>query len=139
MVRRVDKGDNMSAKAKFCASLPWQVQIHWYDLTGVVQLDDERFAKLELCTRETAGVYRGFTAKIVNKTRGVIDCKTFLFDDYLNDRNDKRSDYPLYGNHCFSVHSSCGWDWHIAIPNRPETFTQAIEFWIQEFSKAAIG
>jgi len=120
-----------SSKTGFCSSLPWRARIEWFDLTGLVDLDHERHAKLTLTEGGVVGDYVGFRVEIQSKRTGSLDLKLFRFGDYLNpedpaERTDRRSDYPGP----FVVVAQLGWRWYIAIPTHPEKFTSAIERYI---------
>lgn len=127
----------MNDKTKFCASLPWEEDITWLDLTGIIVMDEDRRAKVELSTRGVCGEYPGFLVTVLSKRTGTIDSKFFRFDDYLDrkaDRADGRKDYPLGKNTCFHVVSHCGWDWYIAKPRDARPFTEAVESYVGAFA-----
>jgi hypothetical protein len=132
-----DKG----SPAGFCASLEWgePQRITWLDTTGYIELDNDRRARLqlaELCARDapwpTSGYLTGFEVQIVSKTRGRLDGKAFLFDDYLHERADHRSDVALREG-TFKVIGRVGWRWYIAVPASTHPFTSAVERYINLF------
>jgi hypothetical protein len=120
-----------SSKTAFCQSLPWRARIEWFDLTGLVYIDQERHAKLTLTEGGVVGDYVGLRVEIQSKRTGPLDLKTFRFCDYMNpddpaERADNRRDYPGP----FVVVAQLGWRWYIAVPKNPEKFTSAIERYI---------
>jgi hypothetical protein len=132
-----DKG----SPAGFCASLEWDEprRITWLDMTGYIELDDDRRARLQLAelrahdaSYPTSGYLTGFEVEIVSKTRGRLDGKTFLFDDYLDERADNRADVRPQGG-TFKVISRVGWSWYLAVPATTRPFTSAVERYLELF------
>lgn len=113
--------------------------ITWLGMDGYVQLDDDRRAHVVLATDNpyarypTAGDYTSIVVSIVSKTRGLIQRKVFVFDDYLHERKDDRTDYPIAGNTTFQVVDHCGWDWYIAVPTSTTPLVQAIDTFLDMF------
>jgi hypothetical protein len=125
-------------KARFCAGLPWGIQIDWFDLSGAHSLGPDRLAIIELATHATHGHYPGMRVRITSRTKGEIDSKYFLFDDYLDKsregRADDREDYPESQRAgCFMVIDHVGWHWYIAQPRTATPFCRAIERWIEHW------
>jgi len=120
-------------KEAFCRSFDWDIDIKWMDLSGYVRIDDDRRARIQLATHGTMGEYRAFIVSIISKRKGKIEAKSFLFDDYLSDRSDNRSDYPLGKNPCFMVIDHIGWRWYIAVPKTTRPLCQEIEKYIEIF------
>ena len=108
----------------------------WFDLTCLVQLDADRVAKLEIREVGTVDSYNAIVVKICNRKTGVIDEKTFRFDDYLSfepqDRVDDRKDYQ--GGFSAWLHNGA-LDWYIAKPKSVEPLTKAIEFYITSYAR----
>jgi len=122
----------MNEKTNFCQSFPWKLKIKWQDLEGIVTLDADRRAVIELSERNNHTPYAdhfvSFLVKIVSKTNGTITSKLFLFSDYLDIRKrvDARPDFKTNGFHAWH-----GTEWYIAIPKDTTPLVEAIENWIE--------
>lgn len=131
--RRTKAGD----RAKFCASgFAWfglLDELQWYDLTGVLELDDRRRVEIELVTLGTHGHYEGFLVTISSKDRGQLGQKVFRFRDYLAtvtrkpDGDQRSARDELDG---FKVIAHCGWDWYIVRPADTSEITIPIHDYI---------
>jgi hypothetical protein len=115
--------------------LAWTAEFRWFDKVGMLQLDEDRFARSELCAPVVVGSYSRVEVKIVSKRAGVIDSKSFSFGDYLPDtpaaRADSRPDYHA-GYYAWHYQGEC--DWYIGVPNDTRPLTQAVEDYIGLFS-----
>lgn len=123
---------NTMTKSNFCQkAFSWHdYDIEWFDLTGVICLDDDRRAVITL-EGATRGEFDSFHVEIMHKKNGKIQAKQFLFRDYLDfsKRLDSRSDF----NDGFKVIESVGWKWYIAVPSVTKPLTSAIEKFIGSF------
>lgn len=92
--------------------------IKWYNRKGVLSLNQETNATIELVSNGVHKTYKGYLVSIIHKENGKIDSEYFDFDAYMSQDNriDERMDYK--GG--FSIHeSTCeGYPrWYIAEPN----------------------
>jgi len=79
--------------------------VRWFDVVGMVPLDGERRARLELSTYGTHDHYEGIEVRIVSKATGPVDRKLFLFKDYVSERAG-RTDADI------EVIGYVGWKWY---------------------------
>lgn len=125
-------------KKAFCESLEWKREIVWSGRTGMTRLDEDRVAKIVLCTLGTHQHYPGFRVTILNKREGVVDQTYFRFDEHLDksleSRTDGREGFPgSPKNLTFQVISHCGWHFHVAKPKTTRPFCEAVERHIDMF------
>jgi|SRR5271165_874061 len=83
--------------------------VRWFDVVGMVPLDDKRRARLELVTQGTSDHYEGIEVRIVSKTDGPVDRKVFLFRDYVSERLG-REKHSLEAE--IAVYGYVGWKWY---------------------------
>lgn len=79
--------------------------VRWFDVVGMIPLDGSRRARLELVTQGTSEHYEGIEVRIVSKTDGPVDRKTFRFSDYVSERHG-REDAEI------AVIGYVGWKWY---------------------------
>ncbi len=79
--------------------------VRWFDVVGMIPIDGERRARLELVTHGTSDHYEGIEVRIVSKANGIVDRKLFLFMDYVSERKG-RDDAEI------SVIGYVGWKWY---------------------------
>lgn len=93
------------------------VALHWYDKTGIYNLDKHRIVEITLSDPRIANHYLGYDVRIVHKNNGEIARHFFNFNDYLDncpeERADNRVEYtgPYY---VWLHHGELGW--YIAKP-----------------------
>lgn len=95
------------------------VHILWFDKVGCFNLLSNIVVEIELVTHGTADHYKGYEVRLNHKQNGPITGKKFLFNDYLDEREDDRqNDYPTGSGGTFYVSHSehKGVNWYIAIP-----------------------
>jgi hypothetical protein len=90
--------------------------IRWFEKKGILKINDDVNASIELAITNVWGEYPGYLVTIANKKEGKIDSHYFDFNSYLKTRVDDKQD--LHSG--FSIISHCGWDWYIAIPEMSE-------------------
>jgi hypothetical protein len=93
------------------AEFTWPSTAKFYQKTVLIQMDDQRIAKVEL--HHNGSGYIGFDVSIINKTTGLIDKTSLYFNDEMTveDRADDRPDHK--GGFIIGV-SEIGW--YIAVP-----------------------
>ena len=101
------------------------------DLSGYVDLPDNRLAVVELSYTINSSAYDSFVVSIINTRSGEIDCKRFHFADYLDPakRSDERRDYKGH----YHVRPE-DWTWFIAVPADTGPLVKAIESYVELFA-----
>jgi len=112
------------------------VHILWFARKGTFELENNIVVEIELMTRGYADHYVGYMVRLIHKTKGKLTEHFFRFDDYLEEREDNRDDYPLGDNTCFYVDSRA--KWYIAIPTFDDIadFQSRVMTFIGEYGEA---
>ena len=105
-------------------------EIQWFDTTGIVQLPGRRIAKLEVVDEGHHDHLTALVVTIAHKDTGVIDRKTFNFNDYLKTRSDTRKDVET-NFYIWSEGRGGSFDWYISTPKDLGELTYPIEAYIQ--------
>lgn len=98
------------------------VNFMWFDKLGTFELKNNIVVEIELETCGRQDQHEGYMVRLIHKSGGKLTQHYFKFDDYLEEREDDRTDYPLGDNHCFYVDDKA--DWYIATP----TFDDVVEY-----------
>ncbi|MCK5158845.1 MAG: hypothetical protein KAR08_06795 [Candidatus Heimdallarchaeota archaeon] len=120
------------------------IHIIWTDKLGVYKTKT-KVVEFKLETRGTMDKYEGYKVRIIHKTNGKLSSHFFKFDDYLDERKDKRQhDYP-HGDRSggFYVHHNSQakfrkelevW-WYIAVPTFDAIagMQSAITSWLESY------
>ena len=109
------------------------MSITWFDLSGVMQIDDNRAAVIGLVSRGTRDRYEGIGVSIVDKYTGEIVGKRFWFVDYL-----VRAKHQAHINAKSWMNLHVGLyqgniDWYIIVPESTKPLVDAVKKWIAQF------
>lgn len=121
------------------------IHITWTDRLGVWS-HKNKVVEFELATYGTAGQYEGYKVRVISKSAGELSSHYFKFDDYLDEREDKRQhDYPsgtdksggfyVHHNSLASHRKELEVWWYIAVPTFDTIagMQSAITTWVQSF------
>jgi len=118
----------------FCAKtfrLSAAREIQWFDTTGLVQLPKRRVAKLEVSESGHHDHYDTLVVTITSKDSGVIDRKSFKFNDYLKSRSDTRNDVETNFYVWAGGHGGGKFEWYIATPKIMEELMLHVEAYLK--------
>lgn len=109
---------NQSFWVGYCGDGDGPVEFCWFDKTGLFELKNGIVVEVELSTHGTCDKYEGYEVRLNHRINGPITRKFFLFDDYLEGREDNRPDYggdhrTFWVQHDRRAHKV---DWYIAHP-----------------------
>lgn len=95
--------------------------ITWYDQTGVMNLDDDRFVQFTLDDIGTRDHFNGYMVEVFNKTSGCIYKKFFRFQHHMefNHRSERDKYYHIWYN-------SGNLDWYISRPKDTKKFVKIL-------------
>lgn len=130
---------NKGTKAEFARSLDWPDDFisEWVGDTGIVRIDDDRRARIDLSTYGQGGHYVGAYVMIINKREGEVDKRFFRFDDFLLGavkRTDGREDdYPIGSNPTYQAIDHVGWHWYIAVPETSAPWCEALQQYVEVY------
>ena len=102
-------------------------KIDWFDIDGVLKLDDTRVVKFKLDTHGVRDQYEGYLIQIINKHDGIVDRKFFSFKEYLEFSH--RPDSKHY--HVWKYGGNL--DWYISRPIKTKPMVDRIFDWVGQF------
>jgi len=90
-----------------------------------VQLDDVRRAVVSLAEGRVSGTFDRLSVKIVSKTHGKLDTKSFTFGAYLPGSDKVDNGYRIIAH--------TGWSWYIARPTTTRPLIEAVAAYVRMF------
>jgi hypothetical protein len=109
-------------------------EARWLDVVCLIQMTNNRVARVEITDRSCQDHFGALDVKIIHTVNGDIDFKTFKFRDYLDEREDTRTDLPEERPHVWT-NSGSKFEWYIAHPTKAARtkLTAAIVAYIKAF------
>lgn len=144
--KRATKRDFMQYRLDWSPVLALGFPAEWIGAELYVSLDDVRRVVISVHTTGTHEHYNRLAAKVVSKTAGPIDERSFAFRAFLGNvgRADDRADGPNRHPHNdpalnridvpFEVISTCAWDWYIAVPATTLPLMEAVAAYVRTFA-----
>lgn len=144
--KRATRRDFMQHRLDWTPLLAIGLPVEWIGAELYVMLDDARRAVISIQTTGTHEHYDRIVCKIVSKTAGPIDDRSFGFQAFLG--NVGRADRRVGGSHPYPTNDParnridvryevidyCGWDWYIAIPATTLPLTEAVAAYVRTFA-----
>jgi hypothetical protein len=105
----------------------------WLDVVCIAQMSKGRIARIELSDVGYADHYAQLFVKIIHPENGTIDSKTFYFSDWLDTRDDDRTDHPNQRPYVWANNGE--FKWYIALPSKTalKRLMAAIDGYIKAF------
>lgn len=130
--KRATKRDFMQHRLDWTPVLALGYPAEWIGAELYVSLDDTRRVVISIHTTGTAEHYNRLAAKVVSKTSGPIDDRSFGFMAFLGGVS--RTDWRESVHDRFEVIDHCGWDWYIAVPSTTLPLTEAVAAYVRTFA-----
>lgn len=111
------------------------VTFMWFARIGTFNLMNNIVVEIELKTHGHRDHYVGYEVRLIHRINGLLTNHFFRFDDYFEERDDDRDDYPLDNNDCFYVDKNA--DWYVAKPTFDDivTFQSEVMTFINEYGE----
>jgi len=109
--------DNRGTPVGFCASLEWKRPIVWNGKAGMMPMNAQLLAKLELVSVSPNNLsFNAFRVTILNKVRGKVDISEFRFVDYISERAEDRDHRGTHANQLAAAKRD-RWPWDVSASN----------------------
>lgn len=100
-----------------------QKNITWYDQSGIMKLDNERFVQFTLDDFGTRDHFNGYVVEVFNRTSGLIHKKFFRFQFHLEFNHRGNNPHDKYYHIWYN---NGNLDWYISRPKDCKEFVKII-------------